>query len=82
MYLKAVFNNMVFKNVIEIPRNSVHNFDEVFIVLDGRLALRKVNLIKTNENTYFVNGLDEGDKLVVEPLVNVSENTTVKIFNK
>ena len=82
MYLKAVFNNMVFKNIIEVPRNSVYNFDEVFIVVDGKLELRKVNLIKTNENTYFINGVDEGDELVVEPLVNVSENTQVQILNK
>ncbi len=82
MYLTAEFTNMIFKNVIEVPRNSVYNFDEVYIVEDGRLALRDINIIKTNTNSYFINGVEEGVDIVVQPLVNAGENTPVTIINK
>ncbi len=82
MYLEAVFNKMQFKNVIEIPRSAVYNFNEVFIVEKGKLQKRVINILKTNEKTYLINGVEEGAKLVSEPLVNAAENMEVQIFNQ
>lgn len=82
MYLEAEFNNMKFYNVIEVPRNSVYNFDQVYVVKDGKLELRKIKIVKTNPNSYLINGLDNGENLVVEPLVNATENTPVRILSK
>jgi hypothetical protein len=76
-YLVASFPVRPIDNVMEIPRNAVFNFDEVFLVKSGRLAKARINVIKENERTLLFNGLDEGDTLVVQQLINVSEGTLV-----
>ena len=96
MYLKARFNNMQFKDVMEIPRSCVYNFDEVFVVEDSImtkkdstdkqveytahiLKTRHINILMTKESTLLVNGLKEGERLVVEALVDAMDNSEVLI---
>ena len=76
-YLLATFPVRPYEKVMEIPRNAVFNFDEVFLVKAGRLAKSNINVIKENERTYLFNGLSEGDTLVIQQLINVSEGTLV-----
>ncbi len=77
-YLWAYFPVRPIENAMEIPRNSVFNTDEVFVVRKGRLAKEKINLIKVNNRTLIFNGIAEGDTLVVQQLINVSEGTLVQ----
>ena len=77
-YLTAIFPVRPIGNVMEIPRNSVFNSDEVFVVRQGRLAKKKIEVIKVNERTLIFQGLPEGDTLVVQQLINVSEGTLVQ----
>ena len=79
-YLKAVFPGREIESVMEMPRNAVYNSNEVFIVVDGKLAKRNINIKKINEKTLLFSGLEEGTELVVEPLVNVMENSPVEIM--
>lgn len=65
-----------------IPRNAVFNTNDVYIVLDGKLKKREINILKVDETTYVFDGLEEGDKVVVEPLINVKENTPVGIMGE
>ncbi len=67
------------EGVMEIPRNSVFNSDEVFVAREGRLAKEKINVIKLNTSTLIFNGLTEGDSVVVQQLINVSEGTLVQV---
>jgi len=76
-YLVASFPVRPIDSVMEIPRNAVFNFDEVFLVKSGRLAKAHINVIMENERTLLFNGLSEGDTLVVQQLINVSEGTLV-----
>ena len=64
---------------MEMPRNAVFNNNEVFAVVEGKLVKRTIHIHKINETTLLFSGLDEGMELVVEPLVNVLENTPVEI---
>jgi multidrug efflux pump subunit AcrA (membrane-fusion protein) len=77
-YLRAVFPVRPIENAMEIPRNSVFNSDEVFVVRQGRLAKEKINVIKENESTLIFNGVPAGDTIVVQQLINVSEGTLVQ----
>jgi len=77
-FLNATFPVRPIDGVMEIPRNSVFNSDEVFLARSGRLTKAKINVIKTNDRTLFFNGLNEGDTLVVQQLINVSEGTLVQ----
>jgi membrane fusion protein (multidrug efflux system) len=81
-YLFAEFSGQTIEDAMEIPRTGVFNSNEVFLVKDGRLVKRQINIIKTNESTLILNGLDEGEMLVVQPLINVLEGTPVNILGK
>lgn len=76
-YLTAQFPGHPVEGVMEIPRNSVFNSDEVFVVVDGRLEKRVVDIIKTNEKTLIFKGLKEGDLVVTQALINVQEGIQV-----
>lgn len=81
-YLVAVFDKIAVKHVMEIPRNAVFNFDEIFVVADGKLVKKHINIKKVNETSVFFDGLDEGTEIVIEPLINVVENMSVEIIRK
>ena len=77
-YLDAEFPGHPIENAMEIPRNVVFNTNEVFVIVDDRLEKRIVNIIKVNEKTLIFNGLEEGELLVMQPLINVLEGTMVE----
>ena len=81
-YKEVVFPGQKLSGVMEIPRSAVFNSNEVFIVEDGKLKKQKINDIKWNETTLIFNGLEEGSKVVVEPLINVKENSPVGILGE
>jgi len=77
-YFVAHFPVRPIEGVMEIPRNSVFNSNEVFVARSGRLAKEKINIVKVNESTLIFNGLPEGDSVVVQQLINVSEGTLIQ----
>jgi hypothetical protein len=44
------------------------------------LKTKKVNIQKINNDNVLINGLNEGDSLVLEAPVNASENMKVEVF--
>ncbi len=81
-YLFAEFPGQSIENAMEIPRTAVFNSNEVFIVDEGRLVKKQINVIKTNESTLIYNGVKEGLMVVTQPLINVLEGTPVSILGK
>lgn len=81
-YKKVSFPGQKIEGAMEIPRNAVFNSNEVYIVVDGKLKKREINVLKTNETSLIFSGLEEGTKLVVQPLINVKENTPVGILGE
>ncbi len=77
-YFTAHFPVRPIEGVMEIPRNSVFNSNEVFVARSGRLAKERINVVKVNESTLIFNGLPEGDSVVVQQLINVSEGTLIQ----
>lgn len=81
-YKKVSFPGQKIEGAMEIPRNAVFNSNEVYIIVDGKLKKREINVLKTNETSLIFSGLEEGIKLVVQPLINVKENTPVGILGE
>jgi hypothetical protein len=77
-YLNAEFPGHPIENAMEVPRNIIFNTNEVFVIVDNRLEKRTANIIKVNEKTLIFNGLEEGEVLVMQPLINVLEGTLVE----
>ncbi|WP_340113340.1 efflux RND transporter periplasmic adaptor subunit [Maribellus mangrovi] len=81
-YKKVSFPGQAIKRAMEIPRNAVFNSNEVYVVIDGKLKKREIDILKTTETTLIFRGLKEGAKVVVQPLINVKENTPVGILGE
>ena len=81
-YFLAEFPGQTLEGVMEIPRNVVFNTNEVFLVVNKRLVKREINVIKIDNNTLVFNGIEEGQKVVVQPLINVLEGTPVSILGE
>ncbi len=79
-YLTAAFPGHPIEDAMEVPRNVVFNTNEVFVIVDNRLEKRVANVIKENEKTLVFNGLEEGEVLVMQPLINVLEGTLVEML--
>lgn len=82
LYLQAVIPGKVVRKAMEIPRKSVFNRNQVFVVEDGRLKKKEIIVQKMNASTVFFSGLDEGATLVVDPPVNAMENMKVNLASK
>ncbi len=76
-YINVVFPGRPVENSMEIPRSGVFNTNEVFVVKEGRLQKKTINIIKINERTLLFNGLNEGEIVVTQALINVTEGTEV-----
>lgn len=81
-YREVVFPGQKIDSAMEIPRNAVFNSNEVFMVVDGKLKKQEINVLKWNETTLIFNGIEEGQKIVVEPLVSAKENSPVSILGE
>ncbi|MEM8894316.1 MAG: efflux RND transporter periplasmic adaptor subunit [Bacteroidota bacterium] len=79
LYLKAIIPGRVIDRAMEIDRSVLRNKNEVFVVADSVLLTREVNIIKVSSNRAVINGLDEGDKIVVDAPSNASNNMKVQI---
>jgi RND family efflux transporter MFP subunit len=79
---KVEFPGQTIKAAMEMPRAAVFNSSTVYTVVDGKLKKREINVLKMNETTLIFNGIEEGSKVVVEPLINVKENSLVGIFGE
>lgn len=81
-YKLVEFSGMPVAQAMEIPRSAVFNSNEVFVVLDGKLKKREIEIVKMNETTLLFRGIEPGMKVVAEPLINVQENTDVNIWGE
>ena len=69
------------KNVMEIPRNAVFNKNQVYVVENNHLKLKDIQIEKLNREELLFSGLEEGEWVVVEPLINAYENMEVSPLN-
>jgi multidrug efflux pump subunit AcrA (membrane-fusion protein) len=81
-YKLVKFPGQEIQQAMEIPRSAVFNTNVVFTVEDSRLKKTKINILKVNETTLIFNGVEEGKQVVIEPLINVKENTPVAIMGE
>jgi len=81
-YLQVEFPGQKIELAMEIPRAGVFNTNEVFVVQNGELKKKQINIIRWNESTLIFNGLPEGLYVVTESLVNVKENSLANVLEK
>ncbi|CAN5216760.1 multidrug efflux RND transporter periplasmic adaptor subunit CmeA [soil metagenome] len=81
LYLKSDIIGLPANDVVEIPRSALFDTNKVFLVKEDQLKSQPVSIEKWNEETVLVSGLQNGDQIVPEPIINARENMEVKILN-
>jgi multidrug efflux pump subunit AcrA (membrane-fusion protein) len=80
LYLKAEIPGGVIPESMEIDRSAVYNGSQVYTVEnDSILKVRDINTKRINSRTVVFNGLEEGEMLVNEQLINAHNNMIVSI---
>lgn len=74
IYLQAQIPGLQVKKSMVIPRNAIFNGNEVFVLEDTVLKVKEIKLHKLNPENAIFSGLDEGENLVVETLINAHNN--------
>lgn len=81
MYLKAKMQGGTIQNAIEVPRRAVFNENEVYTVKnDSVLSLKTIQVRKSNKETLIISGIETGEKVVTEPLINAYDEMIVKVL--
>lgn len=66
-------------DVVEVPRHAIHHDDTVWVVEDGRLLLRPVEVARSDRDTSLVSaGLEPGEQVVVSALDAVTDGMKVR----
>ena len=77
MYLRSVIPGVAISNAMEVPRGAVFKNNLAYIVKDSVLVEKEVNVLRINTETVVINGLELGDDLVFEPLINAHDGMKV-----
>ena len=78
LYLQAVIPGGTIPDAMEIDRSAFYNGSQVFTVEnDTTLKLKDINVRRLNSTTVVFNGLEEGEELVINPLINAYNNMYV-----
>ena len=79
MYLEANIKGQTIKNAFQLNRSLLNNNNEVFVVKDSFLALKKVKPLHYNTNTAIVKGLENGDVIMTSNLSSAYSGMLVKL---
>ncbi|WP_375558673.1 efflux RND transporter periplasmic adaptor subunit [Bernardetia sp. OM2101] len=83
MYLRATMQGGTIKDAIEVPRRAVFNDNEIYTVKnDSILHLQRIQIKKSNKETLIISGVNEGEKVVTEPLINAYDEMVVKVLKE
>ena len=77
LFLSGTIKTSVENNAFSLPRKLLMNNNQVFVVEDGKIISKTVNIIQTNEEFYTVTGLEDGT-LISEKTKGLHENMEVK----
>lgn len=74
MYLSASIHGSPVTSVIEVPRRALVQDHFVYVIEDSLLVMRTIEVVKNNRNTAIINGVNQGDWVVVESLTSVGSS--------
>ncbi|RLD80166.1 MAG: hypothetical protein DRJ10_07795 [Bacteroidetes bacterium] len=77
LYLSGTLKTSVENNAIRLPRKLIVNNNEVFVVENGKIISKKVNIIQTSEEYCIISGLEDGT-LISKKTKGIHEDMSVK----
>jgi len=82
MYLEAVINGSKKENAFEISRNLLVEESNLFIVEDDKLKMVSVTPVFYNQETVIVNGLKNGQQVLIKMIPGAFSGMKVKVSNE
>ena len=76
-FFQAAIPARTVKDGMIMPRNAIYNGNEVFVVEDTLLKVRKINVIRLAEDDAIISGLEKDEDLVIEPIIGGFNNMVV-----
>jgi multidrug efflux pump subunit AcrA (membrane-fusion protein) len=77
--VEVLIEGKVLKNAVAVPRDAVRNANEVWVVENGRLRIRQLDIIRSDKDfAYALSGLDDGAQIVVSALDAVTSGMSVR----
>lgn len=78
-FVEVVIEGRTLDGVVPVPRHAVHQGDTVWVVDDGRLEIRPVEIARADRHSALVTaGLEAGDQVVVSALDAVTDGMAVR----
>ena len=67
--------------MVAVGRDSLRSGSDVWIVNDGTLHIRNLDIARADENyAYVISGLEDGSEIVVSTLGNVVDGMKVRVL--
>jgi RND family efflux transporter MFP subunit len=80
MFVEVLIEGRVLKNAVAIPRDAMHNNNEVWVVKNDQLHVQPLEIVRADKDfAYADSGLDDGDMIIVSSLDAVTEQMKVRI---
>ena len=80
MFVEVAIEGNTLKNAIAVPRDAMHNNNEVWVAKDGQLDVQLLDIVRADRDfAYADSGLDDGDMIIVSSLDTVIEEMKVRI---
>ncbi len=68
LFVEAEFPGEDILNAVRLPRSALHNGNQVYVVRDGRIYRREVSLLRREQDSVVVRGLEDGQRVVLSRL--------------
>jgi len=82
IFLKATIPGRTIESAVSVPRRALYRQKYVYLIEDGALAFRQVEVVRSETDTVIVsNGLSDGDMLVTDVLQGVSPGMPARVKN-
>jgi len=79
IFVEVLIEGNVLKNAIAVPRDAIHNSNEVWVAKDGQLRIMPLDIVRADRDfVYAMSGLDDGDTIVVSALDTIVEGMSVR----
>lgn len=78
MYMKARFYGFSLEHVMKVPRSSVFNLDEIYLVENDKLKKTRIDVVKVDQEFLYFSGPDENSIVAVVLPLNPSDQMLVQ----
>ena len=83
MFVQVLIKGRVLENTIAVPRDAIHNRNEVWVVENGRLHVQTLEIVRADKNfAYVISGVEDGAVIVVSSLDTITEAMMVRVQAK